>query len=133
MEFQSYITYSEYIALGGTVSEDAFPILERKAQRYLDTLTYNRIPELDTIPDIVKEVLTEFITRMNNFSNQSTEGEIIKQYSNGVESMTFARLSESELRSNLRKLAIDWLPTYLTYKGVNFDVREYLQSDSNHS
>lgn len=133
MEFQSYITYEEYIALGGTVSEDAFPILERKAQRYLDTLTYNRIPELDTIPDIVKEVLTEFITRISNFSNQSTEGEIIKQYSNGVESMTFARLSESELRSNLRKLAIDWLPTYLTYKGVNFDVREYLQSDGHSS
>lgn len=133
MEFQSYITYNEYVQLGGTVSEDAFPILERKAQRYLDTLTYNRIPELDTIPDVVKEVLTEFITRLSNFSNQSTEGEIIKQYSNGVESMTFSRLGESELRSNLRKLAIDWLPTYLTYKGVNFDVREYLQSDSNHS
>lgn len=133
MEFQSYITYNEYVELGGTVSEDAFPILERKAQRYLDTLTYNRIPELDTIPDVVKEVLTEFITRLSNFSNQSTEGEIIKQYSNGVESMTFSRLGESELRSNLRKLAVDWLPTYLTYKGVNFDVREYLQSDSNHS
>ena len=133
MEFQSYITYNEYVELGGTVSEDAFPILERKAQRYLDTLTYNRIPELDTIPDVVKEVLTEFITRLSNFSNQSTEGEIIKQYSNGVESMTFSRLGESELRSNLRKLAIDWLPTYLTYKGVNFDVRRYLQSDSNNS
>lgn len=133
MEFQSYITYNEYVALGGTVSEDAFPILERKAQRYLDALTYNRIPELDTIPDVVKEVLTEFITRLNNFSNQSTEGEIIKQYSNGVESMTFSRLGESELRSNLRKLAIDWLPTYLTYKGVNFDVRRYLQSDGNNS
>ena len=133
MEFQSYITYNEYVELGGTVSEDAFPILERKAQRYLDTLTYNRIPELDTIPDVVKEVLTEFITRLNNFSNQSTEGEIIKQYSNGVESMTFSRLGESELRSNLRKLAIDWLPTYLTYKGVNFDVRRYLQSDDNNS
>lgn len=30
MEFQSYITYNEYVALGGTVSEDAFLYLNEK-------------------------------------------------------------------------------------------------------
>lgn len=36
MEFNSYITYDEYVEYGGKLPEDTFTQLERKAQRWLD-------------------------------------------------------------------------------------------------
>jgi len=130
-KFTSYLTYEDYKELGGALPPDAFSKLERKAQRWLDSFTFNRIKYLTTIPDEVKEVLTEFIDKMNTLSNQRENGDLVVQYSNGVEQLTYKVLTEEEMKSELYRLAIDWLPNYLTYRGVNFDVQEYLQSNSN--
>ena len=133
MAFNSYITYNEYVELGGTLSQDVFNRFIRKAQRILDVNTYERIPLLDEVPDVVKEVLVEYIGKLNDFESQKTEGTVISQYSNGVESMTFKRTTENDLRKSLASLANNMLPTYLITGSVNFDVREYLQSNGNNS
>lgn len=129
--YTSYLTYEDYKELGGDLPLDAFTKLERKAQRWLDTFTFNRIQKLPKIPNEVREVLTEFISRMNTLSNQRENGDLVTQYSNGVEQLTYKVLTEDEIKGELYKLAIDWLPNYLTYRGVKFDVEEYLQSDRN--
>lgn len=131
--YVSYLTYEDYKELGGELSLDAFTKLERKAQRWLDTFTFNRIPHLTTIPDEVREVLTEFINRLDTMDNQRENGDLVTQYSNGVEQLSYKVLTEDEVKSDLYKLAIDWLPNYLTFRGVNFDVEEYLQSNNHHS
>lgn len=131
--YTSYLTYEDYKELGGDLPLDAFTKLERKAQRWLDTFTFNRIQKLPRIPNEVREVLTEFISRMNTLSNQRENGDLVTQYSNGVEQLTYKVLTEDEIKGELYKLAIDWLPNYLTYRGVKFDVEEYLQSDSDNS
>ena len=59
MAFERYIEYNEYLELGGKVSEDAFVLLERKAQRWLDYFTFDRVNYLTRIPDEVKEVLAQ--------------------------------------------------------------------------
>ena len=133
MAFTSYITFEEYEHLGGTVSKDAFPIIERKAQRWLDEFTFNRIPLLPEVPDEVKEVLCEFINNMDDFDKQKKDGDVIESYSNGVESLSFRRTTETELRRSLSELAVSWLPDYLVARSVNFDVRKYLQSENNNS
>ena len=133
MAFNSYITYNEYVELGGTLSQDVFNRFIRKAQRILDVNTYERIPLLDEVPDVVKEVLVEYIGKLNDFESQKTEGAVISQYSNGVESLTFQRTTENDLRKSLASLATNMLPTYLITGSVNFDVREYLQSKGNNS
>lgn len=133
MAFNSYITYNEYVELGGTLSQDVFNRFIRKAQRILDVNTYERIPLLDEVPDVVKEVLVEYIGKINDFESQKTEGTVVSQYSNGVESMTFKRTTENDLRKSLASLATNMLPTYLITGSVNFDVREYLQSEGNNS
>lgn len=133
MAFNSYITYNEYVELGGTLPQDVFNRFIRKAQRILDVNTYERIPLLDEVPDVVKEVLVEYIGKLNDFESQKTEGTVISQYSNGVESMTFKRTTENDLRKSLASLATNMLPTYLITGSVNFDVREYLQSNGNNS
>ena len=131
MALNIYITYSEYVELGGTLSQDVFNKLIRRAQRLLDAYTYERIPLLDEVPDVVKEVLVEFIDKLNDFENQKTEGAVISQYSNGVESMTFKRTTEDDLKKSLSSLATSILPNYLVTGSVNFDVRKYLQSENN--
>ena len=125
-QFISYISYDDYKELGGTLSEDAFNILERKAQRTLDTITFDRIKKLDVIPDVVREVLVEFIERMNARENQGDSAEV-SQYSNGVETITYRSRTEAAFTKELYQIAVDWLPIYLTNKMVNFDVEKYLQ------
>jgi hypothetical protein len=124
--FISYISYEDYKELGGTLSEDAFTILERKAQRTLDTITFDRIKHLTVIPDVVREVLVEFIERMGQRDTSGDSGQV-SQYSNGVETITYKSQSDSAFTKDLYKIAVDWLPTYLTNKMVDFDVDKYLQ------
>lgn len=133
MAFVSYITYEEYKELGGTVSVDAFPILELKAQRWIDYFTFNRIPLLETIPDEVKEVLTEYIERLNLLNNQRESGDVITSYSNGVETFNYQLKSEEQTKKEFAMLATTWLPNYLTNRSVNFNVSKYLQSENNDS
>ena len=125
--FISYISYNDYKELGGSLSEDAFNIYERKAQRTLDTITFDRIKHLTVIPDVVREVLVEFIDRMANRDKQGDGGGEVSQYSNGVETITYKSRTETSFKKELYQVAVDWLPTYLTNRMVEFDVDKYLQ------
>lgn len=132
MKFETYITYEEYSNLGGKLQEDVFPNAERKARRVLDSMTLNRIQYLTSIPEVVKEVMVEFIDKMESVESQSgVSSTVAAQYSNGIESFTFRDNAEDKLKKDLYNLAVDWLPPYLTARGVSFDVEEYLQSESN--
>ena len=49
MEFSGqYLTYEEYMALGGTLDLMPFNILEFEARRQIDIKTFNRIKNLDS-------------------------------------------------------------------------------------
>ena len=133
MAFERYIEYNEYLELGGKVSEDAFVVLERKAQRWLDYFTFDRVKYLTRIPDEVKEVLVEFIDRLQGYSDQTMDGQLISKYSNGVEDITYSRSTESDVKNAMGKIAIEWLPAYLTNRSLKFDLREYLQSESDYT
>lgn len=133
LPFESYLTYEDYKELGGTLPLDAFTKYERKAQRWLDYVTFNRIKHLTVIPNEVREVLTEFVNRLDTYENQRQNGDLVKQYSNGVEQLTYVVKTEEDSKKELYQLARDWLPDYLTYRGLNFDVGEYLQGNSNNS
>lgn len=143
MEFVSYITYEEYMSLGGMVDEDTFVILERKAQRIVDDITFYRIQYLKIIPDEIKEVLTEFINKLgqSNTVRSSKTNTImgsnvddIVQYSNGVETITWRKPTSEEETKEMTKYAQTCLPTWLTYRGILTDFlklvpEEYLDLD----
>lgn len=133
MAFVSYITYAEYQDLGGKLSENDFNIAERKAQRYLDMFTFNRIPCLTTIPDVVKECLVELTDMVKSRQEQTEGGNNITLYSNGVESIQYSVKSDEMVKKELYQVATDYLPNYLVCRGVNFDVEKYLQSENNNT
>lgn len=133
MTFTPYITYEEYKELGGTLSEDVFLLTERKAQRYLDYITFDRIPKLPEIPEVVKEALVEYMNILNTID--SNQGNLVglTQYSNKMETFTFNTQGDTQLNSKLVNVAKFYLPLYLTARSVNFDVEEYLQQTDNNT
>lgn len=131
MAFTSYLSYIEYQQLGGKVPEESFNVLERKAQRLLDYITFARVPECPEVPEEVKEVLTEFVTRMHSFDEQVEAGDTIESYANSVEKLTYRIKSEEEHNDEMVKYAMKVLPDYLTARSVKFDVKKYLQSENN--
>lgn len=131
MAFTSYLSYTEYQQLGGKVPEESFNVLERKAQRLLDYITFARVPECPEVPEEVKEVLTEFVTRMHSFDEQVEAGDTIESYANSVEKLTYRIKSEEEHNDEMVKYAMKVLPDYLTARSVKFDVKKYLQSENN--
>ena len=129
MGFVSYITYEEYKSLGGTVDEDTFVILERKAQRMIDYITFHRIQYLKVIPDEVKDVLVEFVNKLGQTNATSSRTNTIMgsniddivQYSNGVETITWRKPTYEEETKELNKYAETCLPSWLVYRGIVTD------------
>lgn len=133
LDYISYLTYEDYKELGGSLDESTFALYERKAQRYLDYFTFDRCKQLDVIPNEVREVLVEYINRMNALDNQKKEGDTITHYSNGVETFTYGLKTETQVKQELQEIATAWLPDYLTNRWVYFDVRKYLQHKSDNN
>ena len=57
----AYLTYEEYQAYGGTVSEAAFPAAEFKARKRIDRLTDSRVQTMTVVPEAVKRCMTSII------------------------------------------------------------------------
>lgn len=50
----AYLTYEEYQAYGGDLSETAFPAAELRARKQIDRLTASRVAAMETVPEEVK-------------------------------------------------------------------------------
>jgi hypothetical protein len=102
-----YLTFDEYKENGGTVSESAFPLLCKKAEKKLDVYTYNRLVDAETIPEEVKDVILLLIEELS----KAEAGERIKSFSNGKVNFTFA--DEKTLDEIVEQIIVENLPFYL--------------------
>ena len=105
----AYLSFAEYTSFGGTVTESSFNIYEPKARRKLDSFTQNRLRTATTIISEVKELMTEFINRMQNSPLNGN----ITSYSNGIESFGFKENQTDAFNSELYQMAIEYLPIEL--------------------
>ena len=65
-----YLTYAEYQALGGSaIGEMPFNLLEFEARRQIDIRTFNRLKDLEEIPQEVKLCEYELINSISSFKN----------------------------------------------------------------
>ena len=60
-DYKQYLTYDEYTAIGGEVSESAYPKYERKAHRLIDKHTFNRLHDMEVIEEEVKDAIALMI------------------------------------------------------------------------
>ena len=56
-----YLTYAQYIAWGGTLSEAAFGLAEIKARARIDAMTQGRVAYMETVPEQVQAAMMEII------------------------------------------------------------------------
>lgn len=66
MEFNNqYLTYREYMSLGGTLSHSAFNLLEYEARKKIDKETFGRLIDLTTQVQEVKLCVNQLVGVLN--------------------------------------------------------------------
>lgn len=79
-----YLTFAEYTALGGSITdENAFNLLEYEARKEVNIYTLNRLIDLDVIPNDVKLCVFNMINKIEEISKQkySVSSETVGSYS----------------------------------------------------
>lgn len=92
-----YLTYQEYISLGGTLEQTPFNLLEYEARKQIDLRTQRRLVGLDTIPNEVKLCVLHLISKIESFANtiQSASQNNVAQET--IDGYSVAYLSPSEI------------------------------------
>lgn len=68
MDFTNqYLTYEEYMVLGGTLEEVPFNELEFECRRIIDSRTQNRLKNADEIPQEVKMLINKMIQTLQGY------------------------------------------------------------------
>lgn len=76
MENEKYLTYEEYIGLGGTLDMMPFNLLELEARINIDRETQNRLKNVENIPAEVKLCIYNLIQGMGfdaNYKDANTD------------------------------------------------------------
>ena len=88
MEFSGqYLTYNEYKALGGTIDQTPFNLLEFEARKRIDERTFGRSKNVAVLPQEIKMCMFALINSISGYSscissnNKSIASESIDGYS----------------------------------------------------
>lgn len=88
MEFsRQYLTYDEYKALGGTIDQTPFNLLEFEARKKIDERTFGRLKNVVVLPQEIKMCMFALINSISGYSscissnNKSIASESIDGYS----------------------------------------------------
>ena len=129
MEFEGqYLTYQEYKALGGTLDEMPFNLLEFNARKKIDERTFGRLIDKGQEYKEVKLCVYNMITTLNSYSSYDTQNKAISSestdgysisYGTPQKSTTEAKNSELEdiMNSYLANVVIDNIP--VLYRGAD--------------
>ena len=129
MEFKGqYLTYQEYLALGGTLDEMPFNLLEFNARKKIDERTFGRLIDKGQEYKEVKLCVYNMITTLNSYSSYDTQNKAISSestdgysisYGTPQKSITEAKNSELEdvINSYLANVVIDNVP--VLYRGAD--------------
>lgn len=123
-----YLTYAEYQAFGGTMTETAFNVAEVKARARIDSMTQGRVARMQTVPEAVQIAMMEIIGVDATYSASAQASNPIAAsfttdgYSESYGSAESRTASvESRLNSDLETLLgglVDDEGTPLLYAGV---------------
>ena len=129
MEFEGqYLTYQEFKALGGTLDEMPFNLLEYNARKKIDERTFGRLVDREQEYQDVKLCVYDMITTLNSYSSYDTQNKAISSentdgysisYGTPQKSTTEAKNSELEdiIDTYLSNLIVDDVP--VLYRGAD--------------
>lgn len=123
MEFSGqYLTYEDYMALGGTLDIMPFNLLEFNARKEIDRRTLGRLLKVEEIPQEVKLCIFTMIDSINGYSTNlqgSRDKNIASEHIDGytVSYVTSGQIQEI-INSKSSELE-DIMETYLSTTIVN--------------
>jgi hypothetical protein len=85
MDTNQYLSYEEYMVLGGTLEEVPFNELEYECRRIIDSRTQNRLKKTDEIPEEVKMLENKMINTLQGYyiSLEKAQGGIASENTDG--------------------------------------------------
>lgn len=118
----SYLTYTEYKDMGGTLDEVAFNLLLVDVESKVNYLTNGRIKNIDPIPQAVKMLIFKLICFYSTNNQGVKENGLnpnITSYSNGIESFSFSYDSSASFDNKIISMMKEYLWEYpeLLYRG----------------
>ena len=115
-----YLTYDEYKALGGSLDQTPFNLLEFEAQRIIDNRTLQRLKEIKEIPQEVKMCMFSLINTINSYANQGQTSKNISSESVGSYSVSYTTGTQIQETINSKNAELtDIVLNYLTGVIVN--------------
>ena len=119
MEFEGqYLTYQEYKALGGTLDEMPFKLLEFNARKKIDERTFGRLVDKGQEYQEVKLCVYNMITTLNSYSSYDTQNKAISSESTDGYSISYGTPQKSVVEAKNSELE-DIIDTYLSNLIVN--------------
>lgn len=118
MEFENqYLQYSEYIELGGTLTEMPFNILEFEARKKIDERTQRRLLNVSDIPQEVKMCMYKLINTLDVYNRTQEKGNISSESIDGY-SVSYKDVSQTTTQA--KNIELDnIITTYLINTVVN--------------
>ncbi len=114
MEFEGqYLTYQEYKALGGTLDEMPFNLLEFNARMKIDEKTFKRLVDKGQEYKEVKLCVYNMITTLNSYSSYNTQNKAISSESTDGYSISYGTPQKSTTEAKNSELE-DIIDTYLS-------------------
>ena len=124
MEFSGqYLTFNEYKAMGGTLDQTPFDILEFEARKKVDERTQSRLKGRDNIPQEVKMCVLALINSLERYINNKNSKNISSENTDGY---SISYLTAQEMVSSKNVELNDIITTYLTGVIVNNEHILYL-------
>ena len=114
MEFEGqYLTYQEYLALGGTLEEMPFNLLEFNARKKIDERTFGRLVDKGQEYKEVKLCIYNMITTLNSYSSYDAQNKAISSESTDGYSISYGTPQKSTTEAKNSELE-DIIDTYLS-------------------
>lgn len=129
MDFTNqYLTYEEYMVLGGTLEEVPFNELEYECRRIIDSRTRNRLKEVNEIPEEVKMLENKMIKTLYGYyiSLNKAQSGIASENTDGYSVSYISSNQISQLIEGKIDVLQDLVSTYLFGVIVNNEHVLYL-------
>ena len=113
MEFkEQYLTYQEYLTLGGTLEEMPFNLLENNARMEIDKRTFGRLIGKGNKYQEVKLCVYDMIKTLKSYSDYETQNKAISSESIDGYSVSYETPQKSFIETKISQLNVS-IDTYL--------------------
>lgn len=111
-----YLTYDDFVNMGGTAEAASFNRMEHKARAIIDLMTFGRVRYEDPVRDTVKYACFDLITTMQRSEAAAENGGEVAAVSNDGVSITYAAAKSAGAKH--KEIVRSWLGAETTQCGI---------------